>query len=216
MESLIVPILLLGLADSLNPVTIAVGVLLATGRNPVPRLVAYTLGTGLIYFAGGAMLTLGPAVLLRTLISHHDGKFVHAAELIVGILALPVAVYIGTRKPASVAQRVPTDMSPARGFLLGAGITFVDLPTAFMYFGAIAVIAGGDLSAVKSLILLAVFNVAYVAPLILITVAVAALGDRADAMLARARVLVSHWSQRVLALLTAAVGVYLIYLGLSG
>jgi cytochrome c biogenesis protein CcdA len=92
----------------------------------------------------------------------------------------------------------------------------VDLPTAFMYFGAIAVIAGADLRAAKSLILLAVFNVAYVAPLIVITVAVAVLGDRADRMLARARELVAHWSQRVLALLTAAVGLYLIYLGLSG
>jgi cytochrome c biogenesis protein CcdA len=190
-------------------------VLLATGRKPVPRLIAYTLGTGLTYFAGGVVLALGPAVLLRTLVTHHDGKFIHAAELIVGILALPLAVYIGTRKPAKMTERVPTDMSPGRGFLLGAGITFVDLPTAFMYFGAIALVVGADINAIKTVILLGIFCVAYVAPLIAITVVVAALGDRADPFLAKARVLVANWSQRVLALLTGAVGIYLIYLGLS-
>jgi cytochrome c biogenesis protein CcdA len=216
MSSLIIPILLLGLADSLNPVTIAVAVLLATGKRPVPRLITYTLGTATTYFLGGLALTLGPAVLLSTLLDHRSGRPTYIAELVIGIGALPVAAWIATRKPESVAGRVPTDLRPSRSLLLGAGITVVDLPTALMYFGAIAIIAAADIHTIERIGLLAIFNVAYVAPLILITVAVAALGHRADRILLRARDGVERWSHWFLAAITAGSGVYLIVIGLQG
>jgi cytochrome c biogenesis protein CcdA len=216
MRSLIIPILLLGLADSLNPVTIAVAVLLAAGKRPVPRLAAYTLGTGFTYFLGGVVLTLGPAVLLRTLLHHHAGRITHTAEIVVGAGAVLLAAWLTTRKPESVARRVPSDLRPARSLLLGAGITVVDLPTALMYFGAIALIVAADINAVQSVLLLAIFNVAYVAPLIAITVAVAALGRRAEAVLRRARDIIERWSHWFLAAITAGSGVYLIVLGVRG
>jgi cytochrome c biogenesis protein CcdA len=216
MSSLIIPILLLGLADSLNPVTIAVAVLLATGRRPVPRLIAYTLGTGTTYFLGGLVLTLGPAVLLRTLLDHQSDQPTHIAEIVVGVGALPVAAFLATRKPESVTRRVPTDLRPSRSLLLGAGITVVDLPTALMYFGAIALIAAADINTVERVTLLAIFNLAYVAPLVLITVAVAALGRRAEAVLLRARDIVDRWSHWFLAAITGGSGVYLIVIGVRG
>jgi cytochrome c biogenesis protein CcdA len=216
MSSLIIPILLLGLADSLNPVTIAVAVLLATGKRPGPRLAAYTFGTGTTYFLGGVILTLGPAVLLRTLLDHQSGRPTHIAEIAVGVVALPLAAWIATRRPESVAGRVPQDLRPSRSLLLGAGITVVDLPTALMYFGAIAIIAAADIDTVQRVVLLAIFNVAYVAPLILITATVAALGHRADALLVRAREIVERWSHWFLAALTAGSGVYLIVIGIHG
>jgi hypothetical protein len=40
---------------------------------------------------------------------------------------------------------VPHELRPSRSFLLGVGITVVDLPTASMYFGAIALTAGSGL-----------------------------------------------------------------------
>jgi cytochrome c biogenesis protein CcdA len=216
MSSLIVPILLLGLADSLNPVTIAVAVLLATGKRPVPRLLTYTIGTGTTYFLGGLLLTLGPAVLLRTLLGHRSDRPTHIAEVAVGVGALLVAAWLATRKPESVAGRVPTDLRPSRSLLLGAGITVVDLPTALMYFGAIAIIAAADIHTIERVVLLAMFNVAYVAPLIAIVVAVAALGRRAERVLVRARDVVERWSHWFLAAITAGSGVYLIVIGIRG
>jgi cytochrome c biogenesis protein CcdA len=127
-----------------------------------------------------------------------------------------LAAWLTTRKPESVARRVPTDLRPARSLLLGAGITVVDLPTALMYFGAIALIVAADINAVQSVLLLAIFNVAYVAPLIAITVAVAALGRRAEAVLRRARDIIERWSHWFLAAITAGSGVYLIVLGVRG
>jgi cytochrome c biogenesis protein CcdA len=214
--SLLVPILLLGLADSLNPVTIAVAVLLATGSRPVPRLITYTLGTGLTYFVGGLVVALGPAVLLRTLIHQHPGESTYVAELVIGVGALVVAAWLATRRAESVAKRVPIDLRPSRSLLLGAGITVVDLPTALMYFGGIALVVAADISTADRVVLLAVFNVAYVAPLIAITVAVAVLGRRADPALRKARALVERYSHLLLAGLTAASGIYLIVIGIQG
>jgi cytochrome c biogenesis protein CcdA len=216
MTELLVPILLLGLADSLNPVTIAVAVLLATGRRPVPRLAAYTFGTGLAYFLGGLVLALGPAVLLRALLSRRDTTPAHIAELVVGVGALVVAAYLFSRAPESAGRRVPTELRPPRSFLLGAGITFVDLPTALMYFGAIALVVGADLNVTERVVLLAIFNVAYVFPLIGITTIAAVMRGRAEPVLERVRDFVARWGHRVLAALTAGSGCYLIVIGIRG
>jgi hypothetical protein len=151
MNGLLVPVLLLGLGDSLNPVTIAVGVLLSAGERPVARLGTYTLGTGLTYFAGGVLLTVGPAVLLHTALHHRAGTRTWIAEVVIGTGALAFAAFIATRPPDTVSKRVPTELRPARSFMLGAAITVVDLPTALMYFGAIAlVVAAGTRSENRS------------------------------------------------------------------
>src|SRR3954470_6625210 len=170
MTEMLVPIFVFGLADSLNPATIAVAVVLATGRRPVPRLLLYTLGTGITYFLGGLLLVLGPAGILHALLHRKPTTAGHVAEIAIGAIGIAAAVWIWTRKPASVEKRVPTEVSPARALLIGAGITLVDLPTALMYFAAIALIVRADLSAASEVGLLVVFNVAYVVPLLVVTV----------------------------------------------
>jgi cytochrome c biogenesis protein CcdA len=215
-DELLLPVLLLGLADSLNPVTISLAVVVAAGERPVRGLTAYTLGTGLVYFAGGVLLALGPAVLLRTLLHHHAGTRTRIGEIVVGAGALAVAVFIATRDPDSVSRRVPKQLTPVKGFLLGAAITAVDLPTALMYFGAIALVVQSGLPVLHQVALLAIFNVAYVLPLIVITVLTAVLGRRAEPALARMRDFIARWGHWLLAALTAASGVYLVYVGIRG
>jgi cytochrome c biogenesis protein CcdA len=215
-DELLVPVLLLGLADSLNPVTISVAVMLAAGERPVRGLAGYTLGIWIVYFGGGLLLTLGPGVLLHAALHHHAGPRTRIAEIAVGAGALAVAAFIATREPESVSRRVPAQLTPARGFALGAVITAVDLPTALMYFGAIALVVGSGLRVVPQIVLLAVFNVAYVLPVIAITFLTATLGRRADRTLARTRDFIASWGHWMLAALTAASGVYLIYAGIRG
>src|SRR3954452_10571223 len=178
MKELIVPILLFGLADSLNPATIAVAIVLATGRRPVPRLLLYTLGTGITYFLGGLLLALGPAGLLHSLLHRKPTTAGHVVEIVIGAIGIAAAVWLWTRKPGSVEKRVPTDVSPPRALLIGGGITLVDLPTALMYFAAIALIARAGIPATAEVGLLVVFNVAYVAPLVVVTVLAGVLGPK--------------------------------------
>jgi cytochrome c biogenesis protein CcdA len=213
MRQLISPVLLIGLADSLNPATIAVAVFLATQRQAIPRLVAFALGTGLTYFVGGLALTLGPAALLQSIVHHHAGDRTRIAEVVAGAVALAVAAWLWTRPAEKIARRVPEDLSPLRAFLLAAGITLVDLPTALPYFGAILLIVAADVSDASRIILLVIFNVAYVAPLLAITILVAVLGKRVSGLLERVRDMVTRWSARILALITGASGCYLLAVG---
>jgi cytochrome c biogenesis protein CcdA len=215
-QELLIPVLLLGVADSVNPVTISVAVMLAAGERPVRALTGYTLGTGLVYFAGGVLLALGPAVLLHAALHHHAGTRTRIVEIAVGAGALAIAAFIATREPESVSRRVPTQLTPVKGFLLGAAITVVDLPTALMYFGAIALVVESGLMVVPQIVLLAIFNLAYVLPLIVITIFTAVLGRRAERALARTRDYIARWGHWLLAGLTAASGVYLIYVGIRG
>ena len=216
MRQLILPILLLGLGDSLNPTTIGVAVLLATQRHPVPRLLAYTLGTAMTYFVGGLVLTLGPAALLQTLLHHHPGNRTYIAEVVLGVVALGVATWLWTRPAEQVARRLPNELRPRHALVVGAGITLVDLPTALMYFGAIALIVAADITLAARVGLLIIFNVAYVVPLLAITVLVAVLGGRAAVVLGRLRNFVMRWSTRLLAIITGASGGYLIAAGVKG
>ena len=216
MKDLLVPIFVFGLADSLNPATIAVAIVLATGRRPVPRLLLYTLGTGVTYFLGGLLLVLGPAGLLDALLNRKPTTPGHIAEIVVGVLAIAAAVWIWTRKPGSVEKRVPTEVSSTRALLIGGGITLVDLPTALMYFAAIALIVRADISGAEEVGLLVAFNVAYVVPLLVVTVLAGVLGPKAEAPLERLRGFVARWGHRLLALLTGGGGAYILAKGIAG
>lgn len=215
-DELLVPVLLLGVADSLNPVTISIAVMLAASERPVRSLMGYTLGILLVYFGGGVLLALGPAVLLHAALHHHAGTRTRIAEIVVGVGALGVAAFIATREPESVSKRVPKELTPVKSFLLGAAVTVVDLPTALMYFGAIALVVESGLRVVRELVLLAVFNVAYVLPLIAITILTAVLGPRTERAFARTRDAITRWGHWLLAGLTAASGVYLLFVGVRG
>lgn len=216
MGGLVVTIFLFGLADSLNPATIAVAMVLATGRRPLPRGLAFALGTAITYFIGGLLLVLGPAGLLHALLHRRPTTAGHIGEVLVGAGAVAAAVWLWTRRPGVAEKRVPAELSPPRAFLLAAGITVVDLPTALLYFAAIALIAQAKISAASEVVLLAIFNIGYAAPLVAVAVLAAALGPKAEPQLAWLRNFVARWGHRLLAGLTAGGGGYVLVKGVAG
>src|SRR4051794_22111130 len=216
MTELFVPTLLFGLADSLNPATIAVAIVLATGRRPVPRLLLYSLGTGTTYFLGGLLLVIGPAGILHSLLHRKPTTAGYIVEIVIGAIGIAAAVWLWTRRPGSAEKHVPTEVSPPRAFVIGAGITLVDLPTALMYFAAIALIARADISVPEEVGLLVVFNVAYVAPLLVVTVLAGVLGPKAEPLLEKLRAFVARWGPRLLAVLTGGGGAYILAKGIAG
>jgi hypothetical protein len=85
-----------------------------------------------------------------------------------------------------------------------------------MYFAAIALIARADIDAASEVALLVVFNVAYVVPLLVVTLLAATLGPRAKPLLERLRGFVARWGHRLLALLTGGGGAYILVKGIAG
>ena len=205
----------LGLVDSLNPATIAVAVVLGTTERPLWRLTGYAAGIFAVYLLGGLILTLGPSALIRTATRHPSGLGFDIALVVGGLIALGFAAWVWVHRHDE-AKIPDVELRPRSAIALGAGITAVDLPTAFPYFAAIVAILDEDVSIPGEVTLLVLFNLMYVAPILLIAVVAVILGDRAEAPLLKIRAFVTRWSPVLLVVLSVAVGIAALVSGIRG
>jgi cytochrome c biogenesis protein CcdA len=206
--------LTIGLADSINPSTIAPALYIATARNAERSLVAFILGVFLVYLAGGLVLTLGPGRLILSALPHPGAETKHWLEIALGLAALIVSAglwRVRERVEASF-RRAESRLGPS-SFLVGAGIMAVELPTAFPYFAVIAALVGSDVSIVAEIVLLVLFNVAFVAPLLAIIAVRRALGERAQATLERFREAFAERAGVIIPAIVLVVAVALLVVG---
>jgi cytochrome c biogenesis protein CcdA len=204
----------IGLADSLNPTTIAPALYLATGEHARVRMIQFTLGVLLVYFVGGALIALGPGQLLLALVPKPDTEDRHVIEIVVGVAMLAASAILWRNRESLSHRRIPAPSAQGKSSaILGATITAVELPTAFPYFAAIAAIVGSGLDPVRQLVLLLIFNLCFVLPLILMVVAMSLAGDRAIELLTRGRDFLERRWPVVLSLLLLVAGVFVVLLG---
>lgn len=206
----------LALADSVNPVTIALGLYLASGERPHARVAAFTAGVLGVYGLGGAALLLGPGQLLATAVSSSDTRAFHTASVFAGAGLVILALVIMRRGRSAGITATVQRLGPRSALALGATVTVLDLPTAFPYFAAIAAIANTGAPAGAQVALLAGFNLLYVLPLIAIAVLPAVAGRRWRAFAGRARLGLDRFAPAAVAALTAVMGGGLIVRGADG
>ena len=207
----------IGLADSLNPTTIAPALYLATGERARDRVAEFTGAVFAVYFLGGAAIGVGAGQLIRPLLPHPHHHIADIVEIAVGVAMMSGAALLW-RYRARLSMRDVPDFDPEgkSSWVLGASITAVELPTAFPYFAAIAAIVGSGLGPVRDLVLLFLFNICFVLPLLGIVGILTFAGERADQMLSAGRnFLQNHWPA-VLAGLALFAGVFVVTLGLTG
>lgn len=206
----------IGIADSINPSTVAPALWLASA--PRARGVGFfALGVFAVYLTGGLVLVFGPGPSLIAALRHMQGPAEHALEATAGAALLGFALVLwrsrhGTRGEPRT-RRSPTRAS---AFALGAGITAIELPTAFMYFGAISAILAARLPAPAAISLLITYNALFVAPLIAFLALRRLAGRRGEQWLAAAEVKLRTVGQRVLALVAGVAGSFLLTIGLAG
>src|SRR5690349_7759753 len=152
----------IGLADSLNPSTIAPALYMATGERGRERVAEFTIAVFAVYFVGGAAIAVGAGQLIGPLLPHPRHHIANIVEIAVGIAMIAVAGMLW-RHRRRLAQREPPDFDPhgRASWVLGASITALELPTAFPYFAVIAAIVGADLDVVRDLMLLLLFNLCF-------------------------------------------------------
>lgn len=207
----------IGLADSINPTTIGPALYLAAGKHARTHVIQFTLGVFAAYLLGGLLVALGPGQLVLSLVPHPHRHVRFILETIVGAAILACGVFLlGYRHRLSRFQ-VPTPKPRGRSSaVLGATITAVELPTAFPYFAAIAAVVGSGFDPARQTVLLVIFNVCFVLPLVAIAVTLTVAGDRAIAVLARARTwLEARWPV-VLAMVALLAGAFVMLLGVTG
>ena len=207
----------IGLADSLIASTIAPALYLAAGERPRRDLMQFTLGVFAVYFAGGAVVALGPGLALLSLVPHPGPTARYIIETIAGVVMLISAGLLWRGRERLAHHELPAPATEGKSSLvLGATITAVELPTAFPYFAAIAAIAGSGFGPGRQLILLMLYNVCFVLPLIAIIVTLTVAGDQAERILARTRdLLQKHWPA-LLAGLALLAGAFVTLLGATG
>jgi len=207
--------LTLGLADSINPVTIVVALYLASTPNPVRRLAGYVAGVFGVYLLGGLLLLFGPASLLRLATHGLDASVGRVVAVVLGVGAIAFAVVLWLRRDRMANTTVPERaLRPGSTLALGGAMTAIDLPTAFPLFVIAGAIVHEDLGPPLEAALLVLYCAAYVVPLVAILALRAVGGERGERWLARLRRHMSQWAPIAIAVLTAIVGVALIVYGL--
>lgn len=217
MARLIGLVLSIGLADSMNPSTIAPGLYLASGEAPLANLLQFTAAVFAVYLLGGALIVLGPGEAVLALVPHPDATTRYILEVVAGVAMLVASAYLWWRRGRLQNRALPEPKARGRSSaLLGATITVVELPTAFPYFAVIAAIVGSGLNVGHQVTLLVFYNLCFVLPLLLIAATVAVAGDRAEQVLNRARdFLQRHWPV-LLAGLALVAGTFVTLLGITG
>jgi cytochrome c biogenesis protein CcdA len=206
----------LGIADSINPVTILVALYLASTPEPARRLAAFVAGVFAVYFLGGLLIMLGPGELVAHALDDVKIPGGDAAALGGGVALIAVAVALWRRRRRLPGARLPDAFTkPGSAFVLGAVVTGLDLPTAFPYFGAVALIVAAGVPMFAQLLLLALFNLLYILPLALILAARIVLGTRSRSALARASSGVERLAAPLLAAGAGAVGAALAIRGVQ-
>jgi cytochrome c biogenesis protein CcdA len=216
--ALLLLVVSIALADSVNPSTIVPALFYATGPRSRAAVAAFGLSVFAVSFAGGVLILLGGRELVESLLPDVGDRARHWLEVGAGALLIAVAAGVWLMAPRA-EDRTPRAPGARRAWsaaALGAGIMLVELPTAFPYFAAIAAIAASDAALGAQLALVALYDALFVLPLAGILAARALAGERGDRLLGAMR----GWTQRnaaaVLAATLAAVGVAILAVGVAG
>lgn len=210
-------VITIGLADSLNPTTIAPALYLAAGDHSRRQVAEFTGAVFAVYLFGGLAIALGPGELLLALVPRPGRHLGYVLETVAGGAMLAAAAMLWSYRKrlsqAAVPEINPRGRSSA---ILGATITVVELPTAFPYFAAIAALVGADLDVVRIVLLLVIFNVCFVLPLLGIIGVLTFAGPDAQLLLTRGREWLEGRWPVVLAVLALIAGIIVTGLGVTG
>ncbi len=202
-------------ADSINPSTVMPALWMASTSKA--HLISFSAGVFAMYLAGGMVLVFGPGPALIKALHHLQGTVEHSIEAAAGVAVLALACGLWRSRHSQQITRLPQPGSTAvAAFTLGAGIMAVELPTAFMYFGAISAILALRPSALAEVWLLIGYNALFVVPLLAIASIRRLAGARAERWLARGWEQLLGFGQLLLAGLTTSAGVALVLIGLTG
>jgi cytochrome c biogenesis protein CcdA len=178
----------LAVVDSINPsALLATIVLLLRGRSARRLVAVYLVAVLGTYFSIGLVLTLGLGLTPQAVVES-DAAYLTQGVLGAGMLAYAVlAPNRKGRRGAAEDRRLPTVSRPVAVFALGIAVTFIELPTALPYLGAVGAITRADLAVADWLPLLVLYNLIFVLPPLALLAGHVALGERAEATLERLR-----------------------------
>lgn len=185
------PLLGLAVVDSLNPSALMVTLVLVVGRLGHPRAIlasvaAYAAGIATAMMAVGVALMLGLRIVLDQLVARIPEHTLDLTQFGIGVVLLVVGAALPT-KPKRARRRADTDTdrSPWGLFVLGLGVTVVELSTALPYLAAVGLLTHARVGPIVWLPALAGYAPVTVLPPLLVMLAAIIAGHR-----------IGPWAQR--------------------
>ncbi len=201
----------LALADSLNPFTVAAQAYLLGTPKPMRRSLAFLLTTFATYLLGGVLLLAGLDLFLKRVVPLIPAWGVGIGELALAALLGFFAFYAGKMAKEGKPFTPPNNLGIGATILFAIGSTASDVPTAIPYFAAASSIAAENAGWGHDLVLLAVYNLLYCAPLIALVLARALLSEEnSTTLFGRLRAGIDWAFAKLLPLLLAAGAIVLI------
>ena len=166
----------------LNPVLFAVLVFAAGSKRAIANSSALLIGHTLAYFIAGVAISYGMEQVAERLANPYRIDFLLSGVVGLGLLWMVVR----TKKDgAPVADEPEWELTPAKCLGFGAIFNFIGIPFALPYFAVIDQILKADLSTADSLTTLAIYNIGYALPFVVVPAMVAVSGDSAKPLLER-------------------------------
>lgn len=175
---------LLGLAvlDSLNPSALTVTLLLVVARLGRPRalagaVIAYAAGIAVAMVAVGIALMLGARFVIDQLLTRVPEHAIDIAQFVIGIVLLVVGAALPT-KSKRPRRLLDTNRSSWRLFLLGLGVTVVELSSALPYLAAVGLLTQAGVGPTVWLPVLVGYALVTVLPLLVVMLVAMIAGQR--------------------------------------
>jgi cytochrome c biogenesis protein CcdA len=210
-------VILIGLGDALNPTTLGPGMYLATVEHPRRALAEFLIGFIAVNLVAGLIIMLGPGELILSLVPKPKPVTKNILEVVAGVALIAISIALWSGRRALGRRKPPTFQGGGRtGVKLGAGIALIELPSALPYFAAIAVIIGSGAAIPGKILMLVLYNVAFMSPVIAILVALIVAREGTKEPLAKVNEwIVKRWPV-ALAVLAGVLGISVLAVGLVG
>lgn len=202
--AVLAPILLV---DALNPVLFAMLVFAAGSTRPVSNSSAILAGHTLAYFVAGVAIAHGMEQISDRLANPKQIDFIISGLVGVGLLLMVLPT---KKKGAPTAAEPEWELTPSKCFGLGAVVNFVGIPFALPYFAVVDQLLKADLSTSGSLTVLAIYNLGYALPFIVVPALVAVSGDGAKPLLERINDFIGKASDMLMPWMFGALGLFLV------
>jgi cytochrome c biogenesis protein CcdA len=213
MIDLLITLIPLALIDCLNPATISTQAFLLIGtENPQRRAIAHALGVYVAYFLIGFLIVFGLGELLKQLFAYTLGTAEYALMLIVGSILIFLAYRMNSKDQTKIGKYVDKirNLSPLKTFFFGFFSTFMDIPTAFPYFAAIALLIGVQLPFLGLTALLLFYDFLYVLPLLILVGVYLVTRGKCASLLQRINDKITMWSVKIAKAFLILIGALLI------
>lgn len=205
----------LGLAavDALNPFSIAAQAYLLGTAQPYKRAWTFAVGSFAVYLAGGVLFVQGAGAFLRSLLPELPRLVLPVGAIALGIGCVALAAHLWFKSNRGKPFVPPADLSVSATLGFAIFSTLSDLPTALPYFAAAAKIAETSDTFLTQVAWLLVYNLVFIAPLVMLIWVHIALGVRSASVFGSIERSVNWSFVFLLPPLLALGGLWLVYWG---